>query len=138
MRKLLFLILLLTACRLLSAQEEFITPSKMITKFRFEQLTGGVILLRGSFDTFSDTLNFILDTGSGGISLDSMTADSYHLKGEPSNKTIRGIAGIRNVSFLNNRKLHLPGLTVDSLNFHINDYGILAEVYGLKIDGIIG
>jgi hypothetical protein len=138
MRKLLILILLLNGHQLLFAQEEFITPSKMITKFRFEQLTGGVILMHGTFDTFSDTLNFILDTGSGGISLDSLTAEGYKLKGTPSNKTIRGIAGIRNVSFLNNRKLNLPGLTVDSLNFHINDYGILAEVYGLKIDGIIG
>jgi len=42
------------------------------------------------------------------------------------------------VSFLYNRKLHLPGLTIDSLNFHINDYTILTTVYGERIDGIIG
>ncbi|HWJ92977.1 MAG TPA: aspartyl protease family protein, partial [Flavisolibacter sp.] len=90
------------------------------------------------FDSFSDTLNFILDTGSGGISLDSTTAAYFKLKGTPSTRTIRGIAGIRTVSFLNNRKLHLPGLTVDSLSFHINDYSILDAVYGEKIDGIIG
>ena len=35
-------------------------------------------------------------------------------------------------------KLHLPGLTVDSLNFHINDYEVLTSSYGEKIDGIIG
>ena len=34
--------------------------------------------------------------------------------------------------------MHLPGLTVDSLNFHVNDYDILTSVYGEKIDGIIG
>src|SRR3982751_4141677 len=134
MTRLRYMIFFLFAFHTATAQEEFITPSKQLTKFRFEQLTGGVILLRAQFDSFKDTLNFILDTGSGGISLDSSTAEDYGLKGEPSNKTIRGIAGIRNVSFLNNRKFHLPDLTIDSLNFHINDYSILNAVYGIKID----
>ncbi|HWI93681.1 MAG TPA: aspartyl protease family protein [Flavisolibacter sp.] len=138
MRRLLYCTLLLVACLSAFSQEEFVEPSKFITRFSFVQMTGGVIILQGRFDSFKDTLNFILDTGSGGISLDSATVDYFGLKGEPSNRTIRGIAGIRNVSFLNNRTLHLPGLTVDSLNFHINDYSILTAVYGEKIDGIIG
>ena len=121
-----------------SAQEEFITPSKKLTKFKFIQLTGGVILLQGKFDTFKDTLNFVLDTGSGGISLDSSIALYLGVKPEPSNRLIRGIAGVRNVSFLNNKKLHLPGLTIDSLNFHVSNYDILTAVYGERIDGIIG
>lgn len=121
-----------------SSQEEFIEPSKLLTKFHFSQLTGGVILMQGRFDSFPDTLNFILDTGSGGISLDSSTTAYFGLKGAPSNRTIRGVAGIRNVSFLNNKKLHLPGLSIDSLNFHINDYSILTAVYGERIDGIVG
>jgi hypothetical protein len=37
-----------------------------------------------------------------------------------------------------NETLHLPGLQVDSLNFHVNDYAILTSVYGQNIDGIIG
>jgi len=45
---------------------------------------------------------------------------------------------VRPVRFLYNRTLHLPGLTADSLNFHVNDYDILTSVYGEKIDGIIG
>lgn len=138
MRRLLYSTLLLVACLNAFSQEEFVEPSKFITRFSFVQMTGGVVILQGQFDSFKDTLNFILDTGSGGISLDSATVDYFGLKGEPSNRTIRGIAGIRNVSFLNNRTLHLPGLTVDSLNFHINDYSILTAVYGEKIDGIIG
>lgn len=121
-----------------SAQEEFVVPSRFITKFPFVQLTGGIILLQAQFDSFKDTLNFVLDTGSGGISLDSSTADYFGLKGEPSNRTIRGIGGVRTVSFLNNRKLHFPGLTIDSLNFHITNYDILTAVYGERIDGIIG
>ncbi len=83
-------------------------------------------------------MNFILDTGSGGISLDSTRVEEFGLKPEPSNKSIRGIAGIRKVSFLNNQSLKLPNLTIDSLNFHINNYEILANVYGERIDGIIG
>jgi len=138
MKRLLYSVLLFFACTTTYSQEEFVEPSKFLTKFSFAQMTGGVIVMQGQFDSFKDTLNFILDTGSGGISLDSSTADYFGLKGTPSNRTIRGIAGIRNVSFLNNRKLHLPGLTIDSLNFHINDYSILTEVYGEKIDGIIG
>src|SRR5689334_6551928 len=112
MRRLFYSALLTIVCLPAFAQEEFVEPSKFLTKFSFVQMTGGVIILQARFDSFADTLNFILDTGSGGISLDSATADYFGVKGTPSNRTIRGIAGIRNVSFLNNRKLHLPGLTI--------------------------
>ena len=137
MKKLLAIILFLssTAC---FGQEEFVEPSRLLSRFKFNTLTGGVILLQARFDSYPDTLNFILDTGSGGISLDSSTTEYFGLTPEPSNRTIRGIAGIRKVSFLNNRTLHLPNLSVDSLNFHVNDYEILNIVYGTKIDGIIG
>ena len=122
----------------LKAQEESVNPSRFITHFSFKQLTGGVVILNARFGSFPDTLNFILDTGSGGISLDSSTTEYFGLKPTPSDRTIRGIAGIRKVGFLNNQQLHFPGLTVDGLNFHVNDYGILTSVYGEKIDGIIG
>lgn len=128
----------LLLCHAAFAQEEFIAPSHMLTKMPFRQLTGGVVLLQARFSNFPDTLNFILDTGSGGISLDSTTTAYFGLKPTPSDRTIRGIGGVRTVSFLNNQKLHLHGLTVDSLNFHINNYDILSSVYGEKIDGIIG
>lgn len=121
-----------------AAQEEFITPSKMITRIPFRQLTGGVVLIKAAFSNFPDSLNFILDTGSGGISLDSATVAGFNLVPEPSGRTIRGVAGMKLVSFLNDRQLHLPNLSIDSLNFHVNDYSILTAVYGEKIDGIIG
>ena len=63
------------------AQKKPAEPSRFLTRFNFAQLTGGVILLQGRFDNFSDTLSFILDTGSGGISLDSSTAEYFGLKG---------------------------------------------------------
>jgi hypothetical protein len=121
------------------AQEEFIEPqAKLLSRLYFRQLTGGVILLEGKLNNFPDTLNFILDTGSGGISLDSATVEYLKLKPTPTDRTIRGIAGIRTVSFLYNQKLQLGSLKMDSLNFHINDYEILSTVYGERIDGIIG
>src|SRR6476619_4883270 len=113
MKRLLHSIVFLISFLPALSQEEFVVPSKFLTRFGFTQMTGGVIIMQGLFDSYPDTLNFILDTGSGGISLDTATTEYFGLKGIPSNRTIRGIAGIRNVSFLNNRKLHLPGLTVD-------------------------
>jgi hypothetical protein len=120
-------------------QEEFVPPAaKYITTVPFRMLSGGIVIIKARLSQFPDTLNFIFDTGSGGISLDSMTTITLGIKGALSDKTIRGIAGIRQVKFAYNHKLHLPGLTVDSLNFHINDYDVLTSAYGEKIDGIIG
>lgn len=121
------------------AQETFVQPaSRLITTFPFTVFTGGVILLKAKLNNFPDSLNFILDTGSGGISLDSETCVRLRMTPLPSDKTILGIAGVRQVKFLYNQVLHLPGLDVDSLNFHVNDYDILTSVYGEKVDGIIG
>lgn len=123
----------------LAAQEEFVPPSaKFITDIPFTQLTGGIIIVRTTLDNFSDSLNFVLDTGSGGISLDSGTCDYYKLPLVPSDRIVRGIAGMKNVFFANNHTLHLPGLTVPNLDFHINDYEILSSAYGMRIDGIMG
>ena len=140
MRKgLLVLLFTLLLCNHLRAQEEFIPPpSKLITRIPFRMLTGGIITLKAQVSNFKDTLNFILDTGSGGISLDSLTAEKLKLKSVLSERTIRGIAGIKKVRFAYNQQLLLPKLTVDSLNFHINDYEVLTSSYGEKIDGIIG
>jgi hypothetical protein len=135
--KLLLLTQLLS--QVVAGQEEFVPPpAKLITSFGFKQYSGGVVVLRAALNNIKDSLNFILDTGSGGISLDSITAFQLGLKITASDRTIRGIAGIRNVSFTYNNKLNLPGLTVDSLDFHINDYDILTSVYGERVDGIIG
>lgn len=112
--------------------------SVFITRIPFVMLSGGVVILQATVGENPDTLNFILDTGSGGISLDSSTVADLKMPVTPSNRTIRGIAGIRNISFVLNQVLHLPGLNVNFLDFHINDYEILSSVYGFKIDGIIG
>ncbi len=134
-------VLMILACQPMGgkAQELFVEPpSTFITSFSFTMLNGGVILVRAGVNDYADSLNFILDTGSGGISLDSATVKDLGIPITPSEKTIKGIGGIRKVSFLNNATLRLPGLAVENLNFHVNDYEILTSVYGIKIDGIIG
>ncbi len=142
LRKIIFLILwspLLLSSVIARGQEEFIEPpSRFLTRIPFEQLTGGIILLKARLDGFADTLNFILDSGSSGISLDSTIAEGMNLTPVPSNRTVRGIAGIKNVEFLYNHTLHFDGLAVDRLDFHVNDYEILNQVYGVTIGGIIG
>ena len=121
------------------AQEQFVEPSsRYISSMPFQLLTGGVILLRAKVNDIPDSLNFILDTGSGGISLDSTTVAEYKIPLQPSDKTIRGVGGLRRVSFLNDAVLKLPGVTTKHLNFHVNDYALLSNVYGIRIDGIIG
>src|SRR4026209_1333873 len=90
------------------AQEQFIEKrAKFITKFPFKQLTGGVIILQAKFNNISTPLNFILDTGSGGISLDSSTCEEFKIPHSPSGRTINGIAGIREVDFARNNTLVL-------------------------------
>ena len=96
------------------------------------------MVVQALFANVKDTLNFILDTGSGGISLDSSTCAEFNIPLKPTDTTITGIGGVRKVSFAFDQQLHLPGLTVKHLNFHVNDYDVLSSVYGEKVDGIIG
>lgn len=94
--------------------------------------------MKATVNGYADSMNFILDTGSGGISLDSTTVIAMKIPITPSERTIKGIGGIRKVSFLYDATLHLPGLEVENLDFHVNDYELLSFSYGLHIDGIIG
>ncbi|HRD59005.1 MAG TPA: aspartyl protease family protein [Ferruginibacter sp.] len=112
--------------------------STFITRFSFRQFSGGVIVVKAAFENIKDSLNFILDTGSGGISLDSATCEEFNIDSRLSDTTITGIGGKRKVSFSFNKTLHFPGFDLKKLNFHINNYEILTAVYGEKIDGIIG
>lgn len=110
----------------------------LLTSFPFITLSGGIIILQVRLDDFPDTLNFILDTGSGGVSLDSSTVSYFHLPITPSERRVRGIGSFRKISYVTGQTLHLPNLTVEHLDFHINNYDLLTSVYGVKIDGIIG
>ena len=138
MRFLFYLIFTFSAATIFGQEMYWPTPAKFITGFHFKQLNGGVILVKAKFNNLPDSFNFIMDTGSGGISLDSTTVEEFHIPHVPSGRYIYGIAGVRKADFSQHNSLSFPGLTVDSLDFYINNYEILGNVYGIKIDGIIG
>ncbi len=117
-----------------NAQEK----ATFITKFPLTQYSGGVMVVKARVGNIPDTLNFILDTGSGGISLDSTTCVEFNIALRQTDTVITGLGGARKVPFVFNQTLHLPGLSVEKLNFHVNNYEVLSSVYGEKIDGIIG
>lgn len=134
--------LLYTVCWIIAqttfSQEAPQEHAKKITSFGFRQFFGGIVVVSATLNNITDSLNFILDTGSSGISLDSSTVDEMKLPVEPSDISIVGIAGTRILSFVRNCTLNLPGLSVNKLDFHIANYEVLSETYGVKIDGIIG
>lgn len=134
---LLYCLLLLTNLSAV-AQTVNMENAKKLTAFGFRQFFGGIVVITGTLNNTKDSLNFILDTGSSGISLDSSTVEEKRLKTELSDISIVGIAGTRILSFVRNNTLNLPGLSVSNLDFHIANYEILTETYGVKIDGIIG
>ncbi len=139
MRKILLLLFYIITASAAGAQEILSEPdAKLLTRFPFKQYSGGVMVLQAKFGNVADTLNFILDTGSGGISLDSATCAEFHIPLVQTDTTITGLGGVRKVPFAFDQTLHLPGLDVEHLNFHVNDYEVLSSVYGEKVDGIIG
>jgi hypothetical protein len=124
-----------------SAYAQDVVPvpdAQLITRFPFKMYNGGVMVLQARVGNIADTLNFILDTGGGGVSLDSATCTAINIKPVATDTTITGIAGVVKVPFVFNQSLHLPGMHVEHLNFHVVDYSVLSSVYGEKIDGVIG
>lgn len=112
--------------------------AQFVTRFPFRQYYGGVVVLQAKLDQYPDTLQFLLDTGSAGISLDTSTCLMLNIPLTPSDKIVRGLGASKVISFAYDHSLHFPGLTIDSLDFHINDYKLISQVYGIRIDGIIG
>lgn len=110
----------------------------LLTRFHFKQYYGGVVVIQALVSNYPDTLQFILDTGSAGISLDTSTCLRLGITMEPSDRIIKGLGSSKPVSFARRHSLKLPGLKVDSLDFHINDYELISQVYGIQVDGIIG
>lgn len=131
--RLLILVFMLLAGKL-DAQQ----AARPLTSFYFEELYGGLIVVKAAVGESNDTLNFILDTGSGNISIDSMAAEKCGLNVQRSNDSVSGIGGFRRVSRVYNQRLRFPGLTVDSLNFNVNHYEGLTASFGIRIDGLIG
>lgn len=140
MKKLFLLLSFYLTSTYLFAQE-LLKPqpqAKFITRFPFSQYSGGVMIVHALLNNIPDTLNFILDTGSGGISLDSTTCEVYHIPSSFSDTIVTGMGSAHKVKFAYDQQLRFPGLTMNEVDFHINNYEVLSSVYGEKIDGIIG
>jgi predicted aspartyl protease len=132
-------LLILICCTPVSAQKNSNSASsKLISEVPFTTFTGGVVVIRAQLAGYPDTLNFIMDTGSAGISLDSTTCIRLNITPVVTDKLIMGIGGVRQLRYVYNRSLLIGNIKVDSLNFHVSDYDILSSVYGDRIDGIIG
>ena len=101
-------------------------------------LNGGIVVGKVQLDSFPDSLNFIFDTGCGGVSLDSSTAVRFHLRPMISSQFIRGIGGQLPQRLLAGMSLSVGGIKLDSLTMQVNDYDLLSSVYGVKVDGIAG
>jgi Aspartyl protease len=112
--------------------------ARLLETIPFKQYTGGVIVIEAKLGSNNTVLNFILDTGSGGISLDSATCVELNLNPTPTDTTVNGIAGSHKVSYLFNQKFTTGNLVTDSIHFYVNDYSLLSSSYGDKIDGIVG
>lgn len=136
---LVFVILEGTMVRPVRAQGRVIIPAaRLLTSFPFTVLNGGIVIAKVQLDSFPDSLNFVFDTGCGGVSLDSTTAEYYKLRPRTSALFVRGIAGELPQRLLYGRRLSVGGVMMDSLTMQVSDYDLLSSVYGIKIDGIIG
>jgi Aspartyl protease len=110
----------------------------LLEKIPIKIYTGGVIVIEAKLNNIAEPLNFILDTGSGGISLDSATCTEFNIISRKTDTLVSGIGGTRNVAYAFSQTLTTGTLKTDNLNFYVNDYSLLSSVYGEKIDGIIG
>lgn len=119
-------------------ENNFIFSAKLITRVPFSTFAGGIVVIRAQLAGYPDSLNFIMDTGSAGVSLDSTTCLRMNIQAVYTDKLISGIGGVRRISYVNNQSLLLGQIRIDSLHFHVGDYEILSSEYGNRIDGIIG
>ena len=83
------------------------SQSRLVSTIPFLQVTGGVIVIQAQLPPFPDTLQFIFDTGSSGISLDSSTVKYLGLQAAYTGQLILGVGGIREVPMLQNKSLKI-------------------------------
>src|ERR1700728_2556588 len=114
------LFLLFWQARLAAAQDwDGIPADRYLTTIHFRMLIGGIILGKVQIGDFPDSLNFIFDTGCGGVSLDSTTAQRLKLAPRLSSYVIRGIAGVRPQRLLDDMRLRVGRISMDSLTMQV-------------------
>ena len=112
--------------------------SQYLTTVPFQVLSGGVVLISAKLDDHTTPLHFILDSGSGGISIDSTKANALGLHLEYPEKNIVGIGGFSQTAVSYNHSIGFEQLSISNLSFHVYNYQLLSAIYGVQIDGVIG
>jgi hypothetical protein len=139
MRHCFFLFLLILFCgESISQRKGLLSKEKQIACIGFQQLDGGVPLIVCRLSGIDDTLRFILDSGSGGVSLDSAFCAQHQFIPAAADSNISGIGGTVGVDYLFEKSLIIGSYKTRPMNFHIYDYSQLSAVYGEKIDGVLG
>lgn len=128
----------LMALLLLTSMDCAAQKGERIGRFTFREFSGGVVLLKVKFEDVPDSLNFILDTGCGACSLDSLTCTEFGISARPTDSVVSGIGGRRRAYLISNRSVNIQGVNIKGLDFYLNDYALLSSVYGIKIDGLLG
>jgi hypothetical protein len=116
----------------------FQSNAQTMTHLSFRTLSGGVVLVQAGVSGIGDSLQFILDTGSSGVSLDSTLLSEKIISTEKTADSLRGIGGSIQTELIRNRKLTIGTTVLDSLHFRVYDYAPLHSFYGERIDGILG
>ena len=80
------------------------------------------MVIHARFGDVADSLNFILDTGGRGISLDSATCAEFNIAVRASDTSITGIGGVRKVPLCSIKNCTYRVLPFEHLNFRVNDY----------------
>ncbi len=104
----------------------------------FSQLYGGVMIMKGKFANYPDTLNFVFDSGSSHISLDSATAAVMGIAVTQSSNYINGIGGYKLANVAQNLSLKLGNIQLPVFDFNVNNYELLSQSTGIRVDGIVG
>lgn len=120
------------------AQDNHAVASIELARVKFSRFSGGIVMFPVLINHQKDTLNFIMDTGSSGMFLDSVTALRTGIAMSRETRRVRGIGGPQEVAFSPDNVLQINGLYVSGINFHIINLSVLSSMYGKKIDGIAG
>ncbi len=109
-----------------------------LTQSSFRMLSGGVVLLAVQLEGIPDTLHFILDSGSGSVSLDADRCKAFGWQTAVSDSVVQGIGGTGNQYLAESKSIRLNGFTFPPMLFRVQDYSNLSAVYGERIDGVLG
>jgi hypothetical protein len=110
----------------------------ILTKLPFTRHSGGVVMINAQLSGVPDTLTFILDTGSGGISIDSSLCAINRLLLTEGDTVVLGIGGSEAIPMVLHQSLFVSSLEIKNLDFRVYNYSALSEIYGTQIDGVLG